>query len=633
MTPVETQISPPTQEHTASQPAALPAEVVAAPEDWGAAGTARRARRVNRKLMLVLAVLALLAAGAYAGIQRLMNRAPEGQIQLFEVTRRSFPIILQEKGELKAANSIEIRSEIEGRATIIYLIEEGARVEKGDLLVELASDVIDETIREAEIKEATAAAAYEAAVKERDILRDENASKIRKAELDLTLARLAEEKYIKGDKEEQLQTAQLNLDKAKSVLARAEETYRDSQELFEQGFITRVDLENDRFEEYSARLELQKAELALKVLEEYTIKMDLQEKASAVHEAEKELDRTRKAAEASEAKANAEVDAKKAELDLVREKLAKARDQKNKSKILAPSAGLVVYARESRWDSDSEIKTGVQVHERQWLIELPDTRRMKVELAVHEAKIEQLELGLPATVEIEGFTGRTFTGRVSRIGVMADSQNRWMNPDLKQYKTEVLLDGEFTELKPNITARAKIQVAYLNDVLAVPVQSVFAKGHKFYVFVDDGDSVRPVEVEPGMSSSEYVEIKQGLQPGQRIRLAVSDEMKLLLPEQQPGAVNGEAGNQPGIEPTEPGGRGDAAERERSPETARPGPAADRQPGADAPADQDKQVPRPAAGAAGRERPAGGPGNASQRRPGGSGGGGRRDRGGGASSGR
>ena len=61
---------------------------------------------------------------------------------------------------------------------------------------------------------------------------------------------------------------------------------------------------------------------------------------------------------------------------------------------------------------------------------------------------------------------------VQKIAVLADSQNRWLNPNLKEYETEVLLAGSFQELKPGATARVEIQLAELNDVLAVPVQAV-----------------------------------------------------------------------------------------------------------------------------------------------------------------
>ncbi len=497
-----------------------------------AAEPPHRARRRRWPLILLLVLVAVGAPAGYWGWSRLAAPKDSGSIQLFTVARRSFPVTLNERGELKAARSLDIRCELEGRSTIISLVEEGTQAKKGDLLVELASDEIVEKIRDAEIREATALAAYEAAVKELEILQDENASKIRKAELDLRLAELALEKYREGEAVELRQDATLDKEKADYVYRRTRDTLKDSEELHEQGFLTRIELDNDRFAHYEAGLNVKKADLGNQVIEKYTIPMALQEKESNVTEARKELERTRKAALASEAKATADRAAKKSELELIQEKLAKYRDQKVKSRIYAPADGLVVYARSQSWyRSETLIEKGAQVIERQSLIELPDTSSMKARIQVHEAQMERLRVGLPATVDIEGFSGQQFRGSVSRIAVLADSQNRYLNPNLKQYETEILLEGEFEKLKPGLTARVEILVAELTDVLAVPVQAVFAKAGRYYVFVERGGRTDPVPVEPGMSSNEFVEIRAGLDAGDRVYLAVTEQMKLLLPDE------------------------------------------------------------------------------------------------------
>ena len=325
-------------------------------------------RRGRRKwpLVLLLAGVVIATVAGYWTWNRMVAPAKVQSIQLFTVSRRSFPVLLRERGELKAAKSIDIRSELEGRSTIISLIPEGTLAKKGDLLVELASDEIVEKIRDAEIREATARAAYEAAAKELEILQDENASNIRRAELDLRLAELALEKYREGEAVELRQDATLGKEKADYVFRRTRDTLTDSEELHKQGFLTRIELDNDRFAHYEAGLNVKKADLADEVIEKYTIPMALQEKESDVTEAQKELERTRKAAAASEAKATADLAGKKSELELVQEKLAKYRDQKEKSRIFAPSDGLVVYARSQSWfRSETLIEKGTEVHERQ----------------------------------------------------------------------------------------------------------------------------------------------------------------------------------------------------------------------------------------------------------------------------
>jgi HlyD family secretion protein len=506
---------------------AVPAEAAAFPS-----AVSRVARRRFPRGWLIAAALLLGGLLLYVGWTRWASPAAAEDAQIFTVVRRSFPIVLRQKGELEAANSIEIRSEVEGRATIIYLIDEGTQVKKGDLLVELASDEIDEKIREAEIRVATAEAAFEAATKSLEILKDENASKIRKAELELRLAELALEKFKEGEAVEQRQDATLALKKAESDDEQATATLKDSEKLYERGFLTKIERDGDRLKKLAAEIDHQKAQLAQQVLEKYTIPMSLQEKESDVTEARKELERTRKSAAAEESKSTADVAARKSELAIVQDKLNRYKDQKNKSRITAPADGLAVYARTGSWyHSETRIEKGVQVFERQSLIELPDTRTMKVVIRVHEAQTQSVKVGLPATVEVEGFPGKQFSGKVTKIAALADSQNRWLNPNLKEYETEITLDGEYNQLKPGTTARADILVAQLNDVLAVPVQAVFAKGSSYFVFTDRGIRTEPVRVTIGQSSNEYVEIKNGLSEGDRVYLAVTDEMKLMLPDE------------------------------------------------------------------------------------------------------
>lgn len=475
-------------------------------------------------------VLMAAGLGVYGGLQWLRPVEGDGGVQLYTVTQRSFPVVLQQKGELRATRQIDVRCELEGRSTIIKLIEEGKAVHKGDLLVELASDEIDDKIREAESRELLTRAAAEAGGKELQILIDRNASEIRKAEVKHELAREAISKYEEGDAVQSRQEMQLAVDEAAYNLRRSEATLKDSQELLEQGFVTRIEVENDEATVYQNRIKLQNAELALSVLNKFTVPMELRKLRSEMEDALNELECKKKEAAASEEKLRAELDAKKSDHKLAEDKLAKLKEQKAKTRIVAPEDGLVVYFKEEWWDESRIIKEGAQVYEQQILIQLPDTSSMKTIVRVHEAKAELLHEGLPALVQVEGLPGRRFTGRVSKIAVLADSKWSWLNSNIKEYETEVLLDGTFNELKPGLTAHVEIKVADLTDVVAVPVQAVFGKGNKYYVFVQDGKEARPVEVELGPASTEFVEIKAGLGGGERVLLAVSEEMKLALPD-------------------------------------------------------------------------------------------------------
>lgn len=500
-------------------------------DDWQPPESTPPRRRFGKPIAIGVVIVILLSLG-WIGLRRLSVDSGGGAVITYEVAPRTFDVVLSEKGELDALNKIDIKSEVEGQTRIISLVPEGKHVEKGELLVQLASDQIDDRIQQEELKETAARVAYEAAVKEHEIQLDKNESDIRKAELAVTIAGLKLEKYTKGDWEQQMTDAQLEIDRCERVLQRDQDDLKYSKELIEKQFITQSEYKDDEFAVYQATVALEKAKLAKDILHEYTHKTDLQQLESDLHEAEKELERVKKTAEANAAKSQANVDGKNAEWNHSKQQLQKYREQKEKCHIIAPGAGLVVYSnQDSFWrGNQSRIAEGEQVYERQTILSIPDTSQMKVVVRIHEAKTQKLETGLRARIEVEGMPDQEFTGEVTKIAAVADSRSRWLNPDLKEYRTEITIDQNDAPLKPGVTARVSIFVERVDAKAAVPVQAVYSKGGKSYAFVDNGGEATPVEVTLGQSNAEFVEVTDGLSVGQHVRMVIDDDLKRMLPD-------------------------------------------------------------------------------------------------------
>ena len=493
--------------------------------------TTQSVPRVRRRRKWVHALLILIPVGlaslAWALVNWNQDRLALATLDVATVKPRTFNVVLKEKGELKAAKSTDVICEVEGRSTIISLIPEGTAVQKGDLLVELASDEIEDRIRQDELKEANAITAVEVARTELDVQRDKNLSDIRKADLAIELAQLELERYRQGDWAQKLKDAEIAIEQASIMLERRKEDYEAADKLFEKKYITKTEYEEDKFNYQKAIWELDKAQKAKEVLETYTHVADLRQKEADYEEALKV-----KNAEAQELQKRRSLEGKEKELELIQDQLAKLRRQRQNCRITAPTQGFVVYYSEGGrfWSNDNQVREGGTVHERQVLLSLPDTSEMLVVVRVHEAKTNKLSLGQRATVTVEGLPGTIFSGTVTKIAALADTQNRWLNPDLKEYETEITLDPTDAPLKPGVTAYTEIMVDRVEDKLAVPVQSVYARGGKRYVFHGAGDDVRYSEVVLGAIGTEWAEIKDGLSSGDQILLAYSDEHKRLIPE-------------------------------------------------------------------------------------------------------
>jgi HlyD family secretion protein len=493
---------------------------------------AKRPARTRQRRLAMAALVVLVAVGSWLWRGSRGNRQ-DSEIRTYDAKPMTMPITLVSRGEIKAKKNTEIRCEVEGRSTIVWLIEEGKQVKEGDLLLELTNDggggalSIDDRIKQQEIVVTNGKAALEAAEKAHEIQLDLNASNIRKAVLARDLARLDLTKYVEGDSEQLRQTARLGREEAEAILRRREADFETSKQLFARGYITKTEHENDKFNAYKAGLELEKAKLAEQILEKYTHRRELEQRRSAVEEAEKELDRTRKSADAQAAQSKAAWDARKAEFEIQTSNLEKLRRQKEHLKILAPGPGMVVYHRSNPWDPQ-RIEVGASVHERQVVIDLPDPTVMLVEVKINESQMDKMDLDLLASVEVEGIPNARFTGKVTKIGVLADAQNRWINPNLKEYTNEITLDQHNDDFKPGMSANVEILVKRLENVLAIPVQSVFSKeGHSF-VFVANGDA-QVKEIKLGMASTEYVQVLDGLQAGQKVMLAITDDLRRMLP--------------------------------------------------------------------------------------------------------
>ena len=93
-----------------------------------------------------------------------------------------------------------------------------------------------------------------------------------------------------------------------------------------------------------------------------------------------------------------------------------------------------------------------------------------------------------------------------------------MNPDLKVYKTEILIDGDSDVLRTGMTCQVEIVVEQHDTALYVPVQCVVRVGGKPTVFVRNGEKTTPQLVEIGLDNNRYVRIISGAKEGDKVMM-------------------------------------------------------------------------------------------------------------------
>jgi len=478
--------------------------------------------RVKRWLIVVFVVCgAGLAVGVAAWRPRGAGDDSAQKRLTFTVERGPLTISVTEAGTIKAREQEILKCEVEGQTTIIYLIEEGKRVKKGDLLVELdASELVDRRVDQ-QIRVQNAEAAFIQARENLAVIKSQAESDVAKAELDYRFAQEDVKQYLEGEYPKQLKEAESNITLAQEELERATEKLRWSETLFKEKYISQMELDADRIAKKRAELTYELAVAARDLLRDFTYHRTLDQLKSDVEQTRMALDRVRRKAQADIVQAEANLKAKELEFKKQKDKLAKIEDQIAKTKIRAPIDGMVIYATSAkgRWWREDPLEEGKVVREREELIYLPTADAMMAEVKIHESNLEKVRPGLPVRVTVDALPGKVFTGKVASIAPLPDAQSLWMNPDLKIYSTQIYLDGSGQEaLRTGMSCRAEIIIARYDDAIYVPVQSVLRVAGRPTVYVVQGDQVVPRPVELGLDNNRMVRVVSGLEPGERVLL-------------------------------------------------------------------------------------------------------------------
>ncbi|MBQ6136642.1 MAG: HlyD family efflux transporter periplasmic adaptor subunit [Kiritimatiellae bacterium] len=462
---------------------------------------------------------AFAAVAAVVALVSVRGGGGEGPGDLYATVQEG-PLVIsvEEFGEIVPSQQIVLKNEVQGRSSIISLIPEGSIVEEGDLLVQLdVSDKIDEKDNQ-EIVLQNAESALEVAREALEIQKNQSASDVELAEEAYTFAKEDLEKYQEGEYPAKLVNQKGQLALKEQQVKQAKDKYEWSKKLFAENFISETELESDGLSWKSSQLSLETAQRELEVLETYTHRRDLAKYKSDVKQKEMALVRARKKAASAIAQSESSLRARESEYRKQRQRLDKLTNQIAKATIRAPRSGQVVYANES-YRSREPLQEGQEVWERQELIRLPTADTFAAKINLHEANLKSISTGMPVRVRCDAVPGRVFTGFVSKIAPMPDNERRWMNQDLKEYPTEVLLDGGAGEIKNGMGCKVEIIIEQYERALYVPVQCVVRIAGASFAWRRGASGGERVPVETGLANNKFIRILSGLRAGDEVMLA------------------------------------------------------------------------------------------------------------------
>jgi len=510
-----------------------------------------------RRFLLISILVAVAVVISLFGFLRQKVTGSDNSKQgtgLFTVKRGDLIISVTESGDIKAVDSVDIKSKVEGKATIVNIVPEGTiitpeDVNNGKVLVELDSSKLKEQLAQREIELATAEAGYADANESYLIQVKQNESDVTAAQLKVKFALMDFQKCLGEDiaqkvieqidsnpnshpditslindpnssggaASQKLDTLEDAILLARGNLEKAHDVLEGTQKLHDANYASELDLKSAQLDVARYSVQEKAALKELKLYKLYDFPKEAQQFLSNYNEAKLELERTEARARAQLAQAKAKLASAKATYEMQNKRLEKLLEQIEACVIKAPAVGQVVYWSSTEQWSRVKIEQGAEISEGYKIITIPDSSKMKVEVKVHETWIDKVEPNQPAKIIIAAFPDKAFTGKVLKKAPLANP-DRWLNPDLKVYTTDVSIDGTNDFLKTGMTGKVEVLIDELHDVLYVPIQSVVTVDEKEMCYVMASSRAEMREVETGLFNDNFVEIKSGLTEGEKVLL-------------------------------------------------------------------------------------------------------------------
>lgn len=149
----------------------------------------------RRSVLILVAAAAVVAIGLFGFLRQIAGGSDSSQegTGLFAVKRGDLAITVTESGSIKAVKTVDIKSEVEGMATIVNIVPEGTvitqeDVNDGKVLAELDSSKLKEQLSQRKIELTTAEASHADANESYFIQVKQNESDVTAAELKVKFA-------------------------------------------------------------------------------------------------------------------------------------------------------------------------------------------------------------------------------------------------------------------------------------------------------------------------------------------------------------------------------------------------------------------------------------------------------------
>lgn len=216
-----------------------------------------------------IVALALITWGL---ISLLSGKDARSSVQNYTVKGGPLKISITGTGTIQPKEKIIVKNEIEGSTAITYLVEEGGKVKKGDLMIELDSSSLYDKVVDQEIQVQKASASNVAAIENYDVVQNQAQSDIESAQLTYDFAQLDLNKYIEGEYPNALKEAESNIIVAEKDLTIAKDKVEWDRQLYEEKYLSEMELNADSLSYNNKRISVELKKASRDLLVNYTYK-------------------------------------------------------------------------------------------------------------------------------------------------------------------------------------------------------------------------------------------------------------------------------------------------------------------------------------------------------------------------
>ena len=470
-------------------------------------GTVNTKNQTGRwRTLLVIFVLCAVALAGYAWYKNITEHrktVESGDLyQLVPVRNGSITLKITSSGTVKPGAVYQVTPKLSSIVTRVF-VKLGDVVTKGQPLVALDKQDTLERLQEARDNLAIAEAKLQEVESQASLAPTQARLQVEQAKVSLLNAEAKLAQLKEGAKSQDIDQAKTQVRQAQLSCENAENEYNRYKTLYEQGAVTRQQLESTESKYLTSVESLKAAEQKLDLLLADPDPVELAAAEASVAQARTNL----KVAEANEKSTNIEQQLLTARAQVAQARNSVSSGERNVSlaNVVSPIDGTI---------TEVPAQPGQTAGQSNTLAVVTDLKHLNILANVDETDVHSVKVGQVADVMVESIAGKVFRGVVESVA----EQGKVIS-GVVYFEVTVKVTDDSGALKSGMTADVDIIVDERSNVLVIPNAALESfRGFVMARVLDENREPSFKRVELGISDGTFTEVISGLEPGEMVAI-------------------------------------------------------------------------------------------------------------------